>query len=459
MNQPSSSSENHLNQARASLQQTLSWYSKFRRHGNHLPNEELQSAVRHDLQSLKLALEKLDHKVIKIATFGLVSRGKSTVINALLEQKLLSTGPLHGVTKSPQSVNWTPPGSQIQIELIDTPGLDEISGEARAKMAQEVAQQADLILFVVAGDITRTEYQALCKLRQKQKPLILVFNKIDLYPEQDREKIYQQLLQLGSGNLHEILSPEEIVLVAAQPQPIAMHLEWQDGQVIEEWENLPPQIDALRQKILDVLNREGLSLLAINALFQGRNAELNLAAKTLRLRQEEAETIIWKYAKYKALAVAINPIAILDILAGACTDLALIRSLASLYGLPITNFEMVKLWQKILLSSGGLILGEIGTSLLLGIGKTTSAVAVWENPAAVTTFASAAITQGGIAGYGAYIVGKATQEYLQRGCSWEPMGPSTVIQEILNQVEPQAILYRLRQELEQKLGQKTNPLA
>ena len=452
MTQPSSPSANHLNRARASLQQTLSWYASLRRHGSHIPNEKLQSAVRHELQSLKLAVEQLDHKVIKIATFGLVSRGKSAIINALLGKKLLSTGPIHGVTQSPQSVSWKPQECQVQIELIDTPGLDEISGEARAKMAQEVAQQADLILFVVAGDITRTEYQALCELRQRQKPLILVFNKIDLHPDQDQEKIYQQLLQLGSGNLHEILSPEEIVLVAAEPQPIIVQVNWQDGQITEEWENLSPQIDALRKTILEILNREGLSLLAINALFQGRNAELNLAAKTIKLRQEEAETIIWKYAKYKALAVALNPIAFLDILAGAFADLALIRSLARLYGLPMTNFEAGKLWQKILVSSGCLLLGEIGTSLILGMGKTTSAVAVWENPAAATTFASAAITQGGIAGYGAYLVGKATQSYLQQGCSWESMGPSKVIQEILSQVEPQTILYRLRQELEQQLS-------
>lgn len=453
MTQTSSDQESHLNQARASLQQILSWYSSFRRHGHHAPNEELKLAVSQELQSLKFALERLDHKVIKIATFGLVSRGKSAVINTLSGQNLLSTGPLHGVTQSPQSVNWTPPGSQVQIELIDTPGLDEISGAAREKIAKEVVQKADLILFVVAGDINRREYQALCELRQQQKPLIIVFNKIDLYPEQDRETIYQQLLQLGSGNLHEILSPEEIVLVAAQPQPIAVYRESPDGQVTEVWENIPPVIDALRQKIMAIINREGRSLLALNALFQGRNAELNIARKTIELRQEEAEAIIWKYAKYKALAVAINPIAIFDLMVGAFTDLALIRSLARLYGLPITNFEAGKLWQKILVSSGGLLLGEIGTSLLLSIGKTTAAVSVWENPAAVTTIASAAITQGGMAGYGAYIVGKATQSYLQQGCSWESMGPSTVIQEILSQVEPQTILYRLRQELEQQLSQ------
>jgi GTPase SAR1 family protein len=131
----------------------------------------LQAALKPELEVLTSTLNKLDYAVIRIAAFGLVSRGKSAVLNALLGQKILQTGPLNGVTQWPRSVRWTPNASgKVQVELIDTPGLDEIEGQARAQMARNVARQADLILFVVAGDITRTEYQALCELRQAQKP-------------------------------------------------------------------------------------------------------------------------------------------------------------------------------------------------------------------------------------------------------------------------------------------------
>lgn len=445
----SSQQETHYNQARASLQQALSWYSSFRRHWNHPPNPELQAAVRKDLQSLKAALDKLEQKVIRIAAFGLVSRGKSAVVNALLGQKLLQTGPLHGVTQWPKSVRWTPASGKVQVELIDTPGLDEIEGEARATMAREVARQADLILFIVAGDITRTEYQALCELRQSQKPLILVFNKIDLYPDIDRETIYQQLQILGTGNTdREELTPDEIVMVAAEPQPVPVRIEWTDGRVTEEWEAPPPQIDQLKEKILKILNREGRSLLAINALFQAREAEANIAKKTLEIRQQEAEAIIWKYCQYKALIVAFNPIAILDIVGGMLADLAMIRALARLYGLPITSYEAGKLWRTIITSSGGLLIGELASSFIIGIGKSTAAVtSILESPAALATYGSAALTQGGMAGYGAYTVGKAAQEYLEKGCSWGPLGPSTTIQQILAQVEPNTVLARLQQEL------------
>jgi small GTP-binding protein len=174
---------------------------------------------------------------------------KSAVLNALLGQKILQTGPLNGVTQWPRSVRWTPnANAKVQVELIDTPGLDEIQGQTRAEMAQDVARQADLILFVVAGDITRTEYQALCELRQAQKPLILVFNKVDLYPDTDKQAIYQNLQQLGArgGASESVLLPDEIVMVAAEPTPLEVRVEWPDGEVTYEWEIPAPQIDELK---------------------------------------------------------------------------------------------------------------------------------------------------------------------------------------------------------------------
>lgn len=450
--------ETHLHRTRASLRQALSWYSDLRRTNNPVPDVELQAALKKELEVLQSALDKLEQGVICIAAFGLVSRGKSAVLNALLGQKVLQTGPLHGVTQWPRSVRWTPSAdAKVQVELIDTPGLDEIQGEARGQMAKEVAAQADLILFVVAGDITRTEYQALCELRQAQKPIILVFNKIDLYPEQDREAIYHQLQQLGTGSpkdrrLQKMLSTDEIVMVAAEPAAIEVRVEWPDGTVTQEWETPPPQVDELKQKILKVLNREGRSLLSLNALFQARQAEASIAQKTLELRRLEAEDLIWQFTKYKALAVALNPIGIVDVLGGAIADLALIRALARLYGLPMTSYEAGKLWRKILVSSGGLLLGELGSSMLLGIGKSASAAATAiDSATGLTAYAGTAITQAGLAGYGAYAVGHAAQVYLEQGCSWGPLGASTVIQEILSQVEPDTILYRLRQELGQQL--------
>lgn len=448
MSNPSNHQENHLSLARASIRRSLAQY-------NPLLRQDPALAIQPELKILKANLEKLDQNVIRIAAFGLVSRGKSAVLNGLVGQKILPTGPIHGVTQWPRSVRWIPQGqSKVQIELIDTPGLDEIGGEVRADMARAVAQEADLILFVVAGDITQTEYDALLFLAHTHKPLILVFNKIDLYPDPDLEAISRNLQQLGQPQeLTELLTTEEMVRVAAEPMPRQVRVELPDGQVCYEWEYPAPQIEELRKKILQVLNREGRSLLALNALVQSQGAEAQIAQKTLDLHHQQAEALIWQYARTKALAIALNPIALLDIPGGAIADLALIRALSRLYGLPLTDREAQKLWKTLLLSSGGLILGELAT-LLLGMGKMAATViGATGEIASLSAWIPGAILQGAIAGYGAYQVGQITRIYLQQGCTWGNLGPSTIIHQILQQLDSQAILYRLRQEIESSLNQ------
>lgn len=453
MSNQTSIQEAQLNQANASLQQAISWYSSFRRHGGSPPSDRLQASVKTDLQSLQNALGWLERKAIRISTFGLVSCGKSSLINALLEEEVVATGPLHGVTQSLTILRWNPlPEDGLSAELIDTPGLDEVAGATRATMAREIAQKSDLILFVVAGDITRTEYQALCELRSTQKPLILVFNKIDLYPDQDRQKIYQQLQKLNAansrGNLADIIAPHEIVTVAAKPQPIQVRTEAADGTVTNTKEYPEPQIEPLKEALEQILRQEGKSLLALNALVQARDAELNIAHKTIELRQSEAQKIINKYARYKAIAVACNPIIFLDLIGGLVADLALIRALSKLYGLPITTYDASNLLRRIIASSGGLLLGEVGSSLFLGVGKSGAVLASgFDSTGAITAYLGTASAQGAIAVYGTFVIGRVAQVYLEQGCTWGEMGASTLIKEILSQVEPNTIIYRLKQEL------------
>ncbi|EKQ71091.1 small GTP-binding protein [Leptolyngbyaceae cyanobacterium JSC-12] len=455
----------YLQRARAILRQTLNRYTAyFRAARNHPPAASTQKILRADMDQLSITLNKLENNVARVAVFGLVSRGKSAVLNALLGQKVLPTGPLNGVTLTPQAVVWFPYGKDsrqthdLQIELIDTPGLDEIDGQTRAEMAQAIAQRSDLILFVVAGDITRTEYQALCELRQAQKPLLLVFNKVDLYPEQSRQAIYQSLQRLATASadsrpLQRLLSTNEIVLIAAEPAPIQVRVEQLDGQIAYEWETPPPQVDSLKGKILEILGQEGRTLMALNALMQVREAESRLASKILEVHESEADALIWKFVRYKAIAIALNPVAVLDLVGGTVSDLAMIRALSELYGLPVTGHEAAKLWKTILLSSGSLLLTEIGSGIILGLGKSAAAAASGVDAASsLTAYAGTAIAQASFAGLGAYSVGRAVQVYLENGCSWGPQGANTVIQDILKHLDSSTILYRIRQELTDQLG-------
>ena len=211
-----------------------------------------------------LALEKkLDKTAITIAVFGMVSRGKSSLINALLGQKLGETGAIHGTTKDIASYTWDT-GGKIQLCLIDTQGIDEVDGEVRAEIALKASKQADLILFVIAGDMTRLEQEAIAQLQNYCKPILLVFNKTDLYAEKDCTAIHQAL---QNEEVRKLISPQEIILTSAEPKPVKVRIQYSDGRDSQEvWEQPKPRIQDLREKILDLLNTEGKELLAINLL-------------------------------------------------------------------------------------------------------------------------------------------------------------------------------------------------
>ncbi|MBD2102792.1 GTP-binding protein [Leptolyngbya sp. FACHB-261] len=401
-----------LVQARTSLRQSLSAL----RQGERLLSDSERAQLRPELVELEALLDKLERRVIRIAAFGLVSRGKSAVLNALLGRRLLKTGPLHGVTQTAQTVAWSPPDEQgvsranasnpsakVQIELIDTPGLDEIDGETRATIAREVARQADLILFVIAGDFTRVELQALRELHAARKPILLVFNKIDLYPNTDRQSLYAHLTE---QRLQHLLSPDDIVMAAAEPAPLRVRVQWPDGRVTWEWEAPPPQVSELKQKILALLNRQGPSLLARNALATAQDLYHRLNRKKLQLRQEQAEQLLWRLASLKSALVALNPVPGLDLLAGLGVDLALVLLLSRTYTISPTPQGAQKLLKTLALSAGGLTLSELGGGLLLGLGSNG------DGGAGVGAWLSAAVVQGAVAGYTAYLTGRATQTYL-----------------------------------------------
>jgi uncharacterized protein len=456
-----------VEQARTSLRQAIDRYIpqlKMTR----LDAQEMsrQAAVKTGIDQLTTLMNKLDSSLLRVAVFGLVSRGKSAVINALMGEKVLETGPLNGVTQWPRSVYWMPKEGThqnrkepLKLELIDTPGLDEIEGQARGEVAQEVAAQADLILFVVSGDVTQTEYLALQQLYATRKPLLLVFNKVDLYPEADRNSVAQNLQALWQQAESKSDLPQgarlvdDIVMVSAEPTPLQVRIEWPDGRVIEEWESPPAQIEPLKTALLNLVKSEGPTLIALNALRQAGIIEQNLAKATTELNQANADELIWKYAKYKAIAVALNPIALLDLLGGISSDIVMIRALSQLYGFPMTRFEASTLWQSIMRSSGTLLLSEFGTSLILGFGKSGAALwSAFESVSGLTAYAGAMSAQAGAAGYGTYAVGQAAKIYLQQGCTWGPTGVNTVMQNILSQAKANSTLERLQSELKETIG-------
>jgi GTP-binding protein Era len=413
-----------------------------------------------DIGGLQKMMDKLDRTVVQIAVFGMVGRGKSSVLNALLGQEVFITGPIHGVTQNTQIQQWQLSGNSLssipavsyrisQIELIDTPGIDEVDGETREQIARQVAQQADLLLFVIAGDITQVEYDALSQLREAGKPMLLVFNKIDQYPEADRLAIYEKI---RDERVKELLSPDEIVMAAASPL-VAKAIRRPDGSLSAQLTRGEPQIEELKLKILEILDREGKSLVALNTMLYAGDVNEKLVQRKMEIREQSANQVIWNGVITKSVAIALNPLMMIDLLSGAMIDVALILTLSKLYGISMTQQGAVELLQKIALSMGGITASELVANFGLSSLKSLLGLsAPITGGLSLVPYLSVAIPQAAIAGVSCYAIGQVTKAYLANGASWGEEGPKAVVQHILETLDETSILNRIKQELWNKIN-------
>ena len=425
---------------------------------------EEQTGLESEIDRLAQMLDKLEQSVVQIAAFGMVGRGKSSVLNALVGRDIFPTGALHGVTRTIDAANWKLTPEQIadtaqlqrltitgkggEIQLLDTPGIDEVNGEAREALACDLARRVDLILFIVSGDVTQVEYRALSKLREAGKPMLLVFNKIDQYPETDRLAIYQKIKE---ERVKELISPDEIIMVAASPIEVR-GVKDKAGKLKVQRVRGSSQVESLKLKILELLDREGKSLIALNSMLFADAVNEQLLERKLAIRDRAANELINKGMMVKAMTIALNPVTAIDLFSGAIIDVGIILSLSRLYGINMTQSGAVQLLKNIALGMGGISASELVATLGLSSVKGLLGLTI---PAtgglSLAPYLSVAIAQGGVAGVSSYAIGQVTKTYLANGASWGEQSPKVVVQKILDSLDEKSILNRIKSELRAKL--------
>ena len=120
-----------------------------------------------------------------IAILGRPNAGKSTLVNALLGQKIAAVSPRPQTTRRRQLGILTLP--EAQLIFVDTPGIHAPRhklGEFLNQEAQEALEGMDAIVFLVdiSADLTEvdTRVASLIQDAPRRTPLALVANKTDL---------------------------------------------------------------------------------------------------------------------------------------------------------------------------------------------------------------------------------------------------------------------------------------
>lgn len=143
---------------------------------------------------------------IHIGIFGRRNAGKSSIINALTGQSLAIVSDVQGTTTDPvlKAMELLPLGPVV---MIDTPGLDDVGdlGALRIKKAYQMLNKSDIALLVVDGSIgiTAEDRQILERIKKKNIPCAVIFNKSDLTPD-SRSNMTESLADFRIDEKHRI---------------------------------------------------------------------------------------------------------------------------------------------------------------------------------------------------------------------------------------------------------------
>jgi GTP-binding protein Era len=145
-----------------------------------------------------------------VAVIGAPNAGKSTLVNALVGQKVAIVSPKAQTTRT--RLMGIAIHDHAQILLVDTPGIFEPRrrlDRAMVAAAWTGAQDADLVLFVIdASGSLNPQVEAIAQsLGDSRQPLFLALNKIDLVRKSD-------LLALAA-RLSARLSPAKLFMISA----------------------------------------------------------------------------------------------------------------------------------------------------------------------------------------------------------------------------------------------------
>lgn len=130
-----------------------------------------------------------------VSIVGRPNVGKSTLINKLINKKIAITSDKAGTTRN--IIYGVYNEVDTQIVFIDTPGIGKTADKLEAHLNKKAfaSLENDLVLFLIdtPSGFGKGDQRILDKLKQDNKKVILVLNKID---KLDKEKVFNEIVKM-----------------------------------------------------------------------------------------------------------------------------------------------------------------------------------------------------------------------------------------------------------------------
>jgi len=370
-----------------------------------IQDQVARKALRERLDALSAHWQQRD---LRIVLFGVGSVGKTSIVNALLGELVGAVDAPIGTTTVTATYPLRLPGLDQTLWLTDTPGLLEASQEGQDREAQvrHLATEADLLLFVIDDDLRQSEFALARSLLEMGKRLIIVLNKADRYPDADLEAILMRV----RSRFQAALAPEDVVDVAANPQPVRLDT----GAMVR----MDPDLWPLEKRLTEVLRAEGADLLADSILLRSQRLGEAARQQIQTQRRRAADAVIERYQLINAAVVAATPLPVVHLLATAAINAQMVVELGRVHKVDLSIAEGKELAYALARTLTGLGIVK-GAMNLLALGMQTTIA---------TAIASRGV-QGVSAAYLTRIAGKSFVEYFQHNQDWGDGGIGEVVQQ------------------------------
>jgi hypothetical protein len=321
--------------------------------------------------------QDLDRRELRFAVMGVKGSGKTSLIQHLL------------------AVLGSETVGLVQFHEVPSFTATSANGLTADLLAFQQAIAADLVLFIVTGDMTASELQTVKRIAANKRT-VLVFNKVDQFLPTDRQSVLDQLrVQIGG-----VLVNTDVVAIATAPSPIKVRQHQPDGTIKEWLEDQSPQLADLTQRLEQILAQERQQLVLASSL--NHAIALKTQAKTVLndVRRTRAMPVVEQFQWIAAGTAFASPIPTLDVLATAAINAQMILDLGTLYR---QKFSLQQA-QKMAATLGSLMLKlglvELSTQTIAGLLKVNA-----------LTYVAGGCIQGVSAAYLTRIVGLSLIEY------------------------------------------------